>query len=184
MINKCRVGRTQTHTLVEIVGYEVVEARIHESKDFGSINEYMLDNRPVERKVEYLGKHPKSRNGVFDLIKELADCDAIEKGVILGIKANSDNLRGRLSFFEMQKGDLTYVTDSNGRRFVMLFTSKKKFELCPDIQGYVCFIKELFEALAVKEAVDGIAFNINSDEILLDKFVIRIVLEFINRAGE
>lgn len=124
------------------------------------------------------------RNGVFNLIKELADCDAIEKGVILGIKANSDNLRGRLSFFEMQKGDLTYVTDSRGRRFVMLFTSKKKFELCPDIQGYVCFIKELFEALAVKEAVDGIAFNINSDEILLDKFVIRIVLEFINRAGE
>lgn len=146
--------------------------------------EYMLDNRQVERKVEYLGKHPKSRNGVFNLIKELADCDAIEKGVILGIKANSDNLKGRLSFFEMQQGDLTYVTDSRGRRFVMLFTSKKKFELCPDIQGYVCFIKELFEALAVKEAVDGIAFNINSDGILLDKFVIRIVLEFINRVGE
>lgn len=41
--------------------------------------EYMLDNRQVERKVEYLGKHPKSRNGVFNLIKELADCDAIEK---------------------------------------------------------------------------------------------------------
>ena len=38
--------------------------------------------------------------------------------------------------------------------------------------------------IGVKEAVDGIAFNINSDEILLDKFVIRIVLEFINRAGE
>lgn len=28
--------------------------------------EYMLDNRQVERKVEYLGKHPKSRNGVFN----------------------------------------------------------------------------------------------------------------------
>lgn len=68
--------------------------------------EYMLDNRPVERKVEYLGKHPKSRNGVFNLIKELADCDAIEKGVILGIKANSDNLRGRLSFFRDAAGGL------------------------------------------------------------------------------
>ena len=144
----------------------------------------LVEARFKQAKVEYLGKHPKSRNGVFNLIKELADCDAIEKGVILGIKANSDNLRGRLSFFEMQQGDLTYVTDSRGRRFVMLFTSKKKFELCPDIQGYVCFIKELFEALAVKEAVDGIAFNINSDGILLDKFVIRIVLEFINRVGE
>ena len=139
----------------------------------------MKQHIPVLKMVSHM-----TRNGVFNLIKELADCDAIEKGVILGIKANSDNLRGRLSFFEMQQGDLTYVTDSRGRRFVMLFTSKKKFELCPDIQGYVCFIKELFEALAVKEAVDGIAFNINSDGILLDKFVIRIVLEFINRVGE
>ena len=36
--NNCRVGRTRTYTLVEIVGYEVVEARIPKSLDSGSVN--------------------------------------------------------------------------------------------------------------------------------------------------
>lgn len=39
-MKQCRVGRTQTYTPVEIVGYEVSEAGIPESKDSGSVKKY------------------------------------------------------------------------------------------------------------------------------------------------
>ena len=55
-MNKCRVDRTQTYTLVEIVGYEVVEARIPLTMETSRMSDafYKNDTEEAKRKTEII----------------------------------------------------------------------------------------------------------------------------------
>ena len=137
---------------------------------------YMLDNKLIEEKLECVCRYPTSIKAVYDLLQQLVLSDADNKGIILGVKAMPDSFRSSYRLYAMQAVEMTYVTVSDSKKYVMLFTSIDKFKKCSELQGFVFFIRELFQVLADKDCVDGIAFNINSEEVLLDKSFIKAFL--------
>lgn len=137
---------------------------------------YMLDNKPLEDAIKEVAIH----NDLLKLIDVLVQNDRDCKGLILGIIPSSKELMGTYQIFDGKHYDLTFVENTEGKKFLMLFSSEGAFNKHPNLQGLLWFVKDILQVALDKEEIEGVAFNVDSKhEILINEFIIRAVLSLI-----
>lgn len=143
--------------------------------------QYMLDNQPLDDAI----KEVAIKDDLLKLVTVLVQNDKNSKGLILGILPESKEFAGTYKIFDEKHYDLTFVEDTEGKKFLMLFTSPKAFSKHPNLQGLLYFIKEVLQIALDKEEIYGVAFNIDSEyEILIDKLTIRAVISLLDKKEE
>ena len=139
---------------------------------------YMLDNKPLEDAIKEVAVHNDLLKLIEILVQNNKDC----KGLILGIIPSSKEQMGTYQIFDCKHYDLPFVENTEGRKFLMLFSSEGAFNKHPNLQGLLYFVKDILQVVLDKEEIMGVAFNVDSEyEILIDKFTIRAILSLIGK---
>ena len=141
--------------------------------------EYMLCNQSLEKSLQNWKKHKKNTDSIIDLINALADGARSDKGIIVAVNC-PDIPKGaeHVDFFMAdKKRNMYWVDDKNGMRYVMVFTSKERFQECNDISGIVVFMDELFVMIEKRKDLDGIIINLEREEVILNKVILRAVIQ-------
>lgn len=92
------------------------------------------------------------------------------------IPAGADNIE----FFMADKYcEVCWVEDADGKRYAMVFTSRERFGECGDTSGVVMFMDDLLAMAEAKEELDGIVINLGSEQVVIDKPMLRIAMRLL-----
>ncbi|MGC6173967.1 SseB family protein [Lacrimispora sp. 38-1] len=147
--------------------------------------EYMLQNDTIEEALKNWKRNQNSEE-LGKMLETIAAKSEECAGLILSVKSDSiptgaDNI---VFFSGVERGDIHRVIDNEGKSYAMVFTSKEKFQECNDTSGFVMFIDEVFELIVDKEALDGMVMNIAQEDIVFNKFMMRVVIWLIRQAKD
>lgn len=145
--------------------------------------EYMLQNDIIEEVLLKWNKSGKSED-LCRLIETIAVRTEECGGLILAVE--SDVIRAGVEniifFTGTERGSINRVTDSEGNSYAMVFTSKEKFQACNDTSGFVMFIDDVIELIESNEVLNGMIINFGTDDVIFDKFMMKIVLWLIRQS--
>ncbi|RDY30136.1 SseB family protein [Lachnotalea glycerini] len=147
--------------------------------------EYMLQNNTIEENLKNW-KQNQNSEVLSKMLETIAAKSEECAGLILSVKSDSiptgaDNIA---LFSDFDGGVIHRVIDNEGKSYAMLFTSKEKFKECDDTSGIVMFIDEVFELIVDKEELDGMVMNIYKEDVVFNKFVMRVVIWLIRQASD
>lgn len=140
--------------------------------------EYMLANKDLEKALGKWKRHKRNDDYMFQMLEVLVESAKNQKGMIIAVK--SDNMpieSNQLDFIDINKKyEMHHVTNKKDESYIMVFTSKERFKKCTNISGVVVFIDELIIAMERRKDVNGIVINLEKEEIILDKILLRAII--------
>lgn len=140
--------------------------------------EYMLCNKSLEKTLRNWKRHKSCMDAMFEMLNAFVERARVDGGLIVSVKCDQIPTGAEhVEFFMADKVcELHWAEDKRGRLYVMVFTSKERFQECDDTSGVVMFMDELFIMAEKRKDLDGIIINLEKEEVILDKVMLRIVL--------
>lgn len=148
--------------------------------------EYMLENRDLEKTLKKWKKYKRNDDYMFEVLELLIESAKNQKGMIVAVKADNMSIESeQLDFIDINKKyEMLYVTDKKDKSYIMVFTSKERFKECSNISGVVMFMDELIVAMERRKDVNGIIINLEKEEIILDKIMLRAIIWTIKHSNK
>lgn len=145
--------------------------------------EYMLCNQSLEKSLRNWKRHKRCVESIMGMLDTLAGRAQDNGGMIVAVKC--DQIQTGVEhvdfFMPDKKYEIHWVENKNGQLFAMVFTSKERFRECNDTSGVVMFMDELFAMIEKRKDLDGIIINLEKEEIILDKVMLRAVIWLIKK---
>lgn len=135
------------------------------------VNAMLNGNEVIEEALAAWRKDQKDVCAMLAVYKSLLDRDRECGGLILSVEpgdipAGADNIE----FFNGDKHlCMNRSKGQYGDNYLVVFTSRERFQEHNDTAGVVMFIRELFSTLGNMEGVDGIVMNLSREEVVFDK---------------
>lgn len=143
--------------------------------------DYMLNNEELEKVIQKSCENPLIYELlVFGAIIERCQNDA---GFIVAV--NSDKIPAgadNIEFYtEVTKGcEMICAGKEDGTKYVMVFTSKERFQKAGDMSGMVMPIDDFIGVMCLKKEIDGMVINVMDEELIMETSALEILLKCID----
>lgn len=150
------------------------------------VNEMLKGNEVIEEALAKWKEDTQNIGYIAAAYKSIIDRDRECGGFIVSVEcdnvpAGADNVE----FFNGGKTlKLNKTKGSYDDRYLLVFTSRDRFRECNDTAGVVMFIREAFSLLRDIEGVDGIVINIGKEEVVINKYDMKVISRLIELSEE
>lgn len=145
--------------------------------------EYMLNNKALEKKLKRWDKSPNNPDYFIEMIEAMAKRDQEQGGLIISVKSDEIPTGAEnIEFFILDKYkrmNMNYAEAPSGKKYIMVFTSRKEFKECNDTSGIVMFIGDVINLALITKQTDGIVINAGKHGIAFDRVILRAIKECI-----
>lgn len=146
-------------------------------ENVGIVNEMLKGNEVIEKALAKWKDNQLDICDIASVYKSIVDRDREYGGLIVSVEcgdipAGSENVQ----FYNGgKKINLNKTKDSDDNYYFLVFTSREKFQKFNETAGAVMFIQYVFSLLTNIEGVEGIVMNMGSEEVILNKKVMKMI---------
>lgn len=150
--------------------------------------DYMLENKDMEEILQRWNEAKVEVIETFDVTKKLLEKCKGNRGLIVAIECQEmesdvENIKLYIlkDDFPDKKFLMNMAVNKVGKKYLTVFSTKERFQQFSQkndgIMGILMFIDDIFRFVLLQDKVDGIVLNLAEEEVMLDKDVLKLVLE-------